>query len=185
MLSLNSACIASCIAQGSAYHVRTGFDVVKLNDEYTGPDTVMSSFRTPKPSEGPVMFRRGSKYYVLAGTACCACIGGSTIYVLSAPSPKGPWTYQGDIGSNPGKFDSHSPNNYVTKAQGSAVIAIPNPSSSEAQYLWMGNQWNSGLALKPPGPRNHDLLYWTVLDFNTNGTLNQVVYSETATIQLA
>ena len=47
---------------GSAYHVRTGFDVVKLNDDYTGPATHMSSFTTPKPSEGPVMFKRGGKY---------------------------------------------------------------------------------------------------------------------------
>jgi hypothetical protein len=33
---------------GSAYHIRTGFDVVKLNDDYTGPGEHMSSFRTPK-----------------------------------------------------------------------------------------------------------------------------------------
>ena len=25
---------------------------------------------------------------------CCACLGGSSIYVLSAPSVSGPWSYQ-------------------------------------------------------------------------------------------
>merc|ERR1712228_1119201 len=37
----------------------------------------MSSFRTPKGSEGPVMFKRNNTYYILTGTGCCACIGGS------------------------------------------------------------------------------------------------------------
>lgn len=123
-------------------------------------------------------------YYVLAGTGCCACIGGSTIYVQSAPSLAGPWTYQGDVGSNPTPFDPHSPHNYVTKAQASAVVSIPSGGGGPPQYLWLGNQWNSGLADTPPGPRNHDLLYWTVLGFNTNGTVKQVIYSETATVEV-
>ena len=53
---------------GTAYHVRTGkycggplplilgcigFDVVKLNDEFTGGTEHVSSFTTPKSSEGP------------------------------------------------------------------------------------------------------------------------------------
>ena len=45
--------------------------------------------------------------------------------------------------------------------------------------MWCGNQWNSGLSETPPGPRMHDLLYWTKLNFNPNGTIQQVVYSET------
>eukprot|EP00931_Biecheleriopsis_adriatica_P073094 TRINITY_DN47450_c0_g1_i1.p1 TRINITY_DN47450_c0_g1~~TRINITY_DN47450_c0_g1_i1.p1 ORF type:complete len:386 (+),score=33.55 TRINITY_DN47450_c0_g1_i1:85-1158(+) len=148
---------------GSAYHVRTGFDVVKLNDNYTGPAEHMSSFRTPKSSEGPVMFKRNGTYYVLSGTGCCACIGGSTIYVDIADSPKGPWKFVGDIGSNPSPFDAHSPNNYVTKAQASAVFEVAGAASTS--YVWVGNQWNSGLSEPVPGPRNHDLLYWTVLNF--------------------
>ena len=37
--------------------------------------------------------------------------------MLSAPNVSGPWTFHGDVGSNPTPFDPHSPNNYVTKAQ--------------------------------------------------------------------
>jgi hypothetical protein len=40
------------------------------------------------------------------------------MYVQIADSLSGPWTYHGDVGSNPGvPFNPHSPNNYVTKAQ--------------------------------------------------------------------
>ena len=55
----------------------------------------------------------------------------------------------------------------------------------EASYVWVGNQWNSGLSETPPGPRNHDLLYWTVLNFNENGTLKQVDYQKEITFDMA
>jgi hypothetical protein len=142
-----------------AYHVRTGFDIVLLNENYTASAAHVASFSTPKSSEGPAMFKRNGTYYITAGTGCCACLGGSSVYVLSAPTPAGPWTFQGDVGSNPTPFDPHSPHNYVTKAQGSAVF----PVGSDIVYL--GNQWNSGLSESPPGPRMHDLLYFGVLQF--------------------
>lgn len=37
---------------GIAYHVRTGFDVVRLDASYTGPEAHVAAFRTPKPSRG-------------------------------------------------------------------------------------------------------------------------------------
>eukprot|EP00041_Stephanoeca_diplocostata_P022714 m.544339 g.544339 ORF g.544339 m.544339 type:complete len:173 (+) comp22138_c0_seq16:219-737(+) len=106
----------------SAYHVRTGFDIVKLNANFTGPDVLMSSFSLG--GEGPVFFKRNGTYYILSGSGCCACIGGSSIIVNMADSLTGPWTQQGDVGSNPTKFDPHSPNNYVTKAQASTVFSV-------------------------------------------------------------
>ena len=74
------------------------------------------------------------------------------------------------------KFDAHSPNNYVTKAQGSAVFQI------NGQTVWLGNQWNSGLSQSPPGPRNHDLLYWAVLPFKADGSVAQLEYASNVTI---
>jgi hypothetical protein len=163
---------------GSAYHVRTGFDIVKLNDDFTGGAAHVSNFTTPKESEGPVMFKRGGKYYILTGTGCCACTGGATVYVDVADTLAGPWTFAGDVGSNPTPFDPHSPNNFVTKAQASAAFGVPDSSSPTggSSIVWMGNQWNSGLDETPPGPRNHDLLYWAVLDFNADGTVKQLQY---------
>mgnify|MGYP003887251877 CR=1 FL=1 len=142
-----------------AYHVRTGFEIVRLDDTYTKPSAHVASFTTPKPSEAPTLFKRNSTYYITAGTGCCACLGGSSIYVLSAPALTGPWTFQGDVGSNPTPFDPHSPHNYVTKAQGSAIFHVGR------DIIYLGNQWNSGLSESPPGPRNHDLLYFGVLEF--------------------
>ena len=118
------------------------------------------------------MFKRDGVYYVTAGTGCCACIGGSSIYVLTAPSPAGPWTYQGDVGSNPGSFDPKSPNNYVTRAQGSAVFQVA------GQTIWLGNQWNSA-------PQRHqDLLYWALLDFDAGGAVKQLTRQRNTTVQL-
>ena len=65
------------------------------------------------------------------------------------------------MGSNPTPFDANSSKNYVTKAQGSAVFKIGD------QHVYLGNQWNSGLSQNPPGPRNHDLLYWGVIGFES------------------
>ena len=139
---------------GAAYHVRTGFDVVRLDDAYTGPAQHVSSFSTPRASEGPSLFKRAGVYYVIAGTGCCACIGGSSMYVLSSPSIAGPWRYQGDVGSVPNHtFDPHSPHNYVTRAQGSAVF----PAGDD--FVYLGNQWNTGPS------RNHDLLFFGLLQF--------------------
>ena len=160
----------------------------------------------------------------------------------------------GDVGSKPGHtFDPHSADNYVTKAQASAVIEVaPAGGDGPTQYLWMGNQvtapcasaasvaktaplpcvsaaimgrrqcrclafplpswgedsavalrfrchrglsqcfplpggvfqWNSGLSQTPPGGRMHDLLYWTVLQFNANGTVKQVPYETEITLQM-
>ena len=92
-------------------------------------------------------------------------------------SPAGPWTYQGDVGSVPGRpFDAHSADNYVTKAQGSAAFTVG------GQTVWLGNQWNSGLSQSPPGPRNHDLLYWALLEFDEKGAVQQLTRQPNVTL---
>ena len=88
---------------GTAYHVQTttndpnatrGFTLTALDASFTAPASPRRSatFVAPKPAEGPVLFRRGAgEYYLLGGTTCCACKGGSSIYVFRAPAPLGPW----------------------------------------------------------------------------------------------
>ena len=72
-----------------------------------------------------------------------------------------------------------------TIIQASAVFTVGGLApGAETSYIWLGNQWNSGLALTPPGPRNHDLLYWTVLGFNSDGSVRQVNYSRTAVFDM-
>ncbi len=65
----------------------TGFAVTLLNDNFTGPTATTTRFVSPKPAEGPVFFKRGGVYYILGGTTCCACRGGSSIYVFTASAP--------------------------------------------------------------------------------------------------
>ena len=168
---------------GTAYLVHgTGVPhtyVVQLNDTYTGgagPDAY-TTLMTPKRSEGPVFFQRQGMYYILPGTGCCACKGGSSIYVLTAPHPMGPWQYHGDIGSVPGHtFDPHSPHNYVTNAQASAVFRVGD------QYVWLGNQWTTS----EDGMRDHDKLYWTTLPFDDahGGVIEQLAWHDTCELEL-
>ena len=122
-------------------------------------------------------FRNGT-YYTLVGTACCACPGGSSIYVFTAVSLRGPWAYRGDAGSNRSQpFDPHSRWNYVTRAQASAVFRVPLAGGGVA-LVWLGNQWLSGPT------RDADLLYWSVLRFGDDGALRQLEYARAATFEL-
>lgn len=176
---------------GAAYHVRDGFVIVKLDDSYTRGTDAVGYLHTPKPSEGPVFFKRQGLYYILPGTGCCGCHGGSSIYVYTATSPLGPYTYRGEIGSNTTNghvFDPHSPYNFVTRAQASSIVAVLPASGSgsggadggELQYLWLGNQWVSSQL--PGHPRNTDLNYWAVLNFSANGSIAQVQRQDETTL---
>ena len=48
----------------------------------------------PEESEGPVFFKHQGRFYVMAGKVCCACRGGSNVYVFSALDPLGPYLLQ-------------------------------------------------------------------------------------------
>ena len=165
----------------TAYHVRTGITIVKLTADYmNGTDETYTL--TNGNVEGPSMFKRQGFYYVLVGQGCCACIGGSNIVVYRSKSPLGPYELQGDVGSNTSqKFDRHSRFNYVTHAQGSKVITVPDGQGS-VQYVWIGNQWVTSTL--PGRPRNHDLLYWAVLEFDSNNNIVQLVRQDNVTIHL-
>ena len=203
---------------GAAYHIRDGFVIERLSDDYLRGTGVYGHFTPPRPSEGPVAFKRHgryanafdllhmcglctcpwthardrmptgvcqcARYYILTGSACCACRGGSSIDVFIAPSALGPYTYTrhcpcpahapllapavaqpvhvqsasmmpcrpthahlsipihlcpsthppsppctryyGDVGSDPARpYSPHSPLNFVTRAQGSAIFVLP------------------------------------------------------------
>jgi len=177
---------------GSAYHVRRSpygpprghnLTIVQLNDSYTGPLKLIASLEAPKEVEAPVMFKRKGKYYVLSGVTCTACIVGSNMYVHQADSVEGPWNFLGDVGSQPGvPYDPHNPSLYVTQAQGTSIFEVP--AGDDSTFVWVGNQWNSGLAKYPPGPRNHDLLYWAALPFNADGSIRQLQYTYETTFEM-
>jgi beta-xylosidase len=132
--------------------------------------------------EGPALFERGGIYYLLAGVGCCACRGGSNVEVYTGPSPMGPFTFRGDVGSNASQpFDKHSPTNYVTHAQQSKVFTVT-AADGTVQYVWLGNQWVTSAL--PGAPRSHDLLYWAVLEFDDAGMIKQLQWQDSVSLQL-
>ena len=160
---------------GAAFHVRDGFVVERLTDDYLHGSGVFGSFSPPRHSEGPVFFRRGGSYYILTGSACCACKGGASVDVFVASAPLGPYRYLGDIGSDRSRpYDPHSARNFVTRAQGSSVFEIG------GEVVWLGNQWVTSSL--PGRPRNHDLLYFAPLSFHTIGTLEQLSWQDNVSL---
>ena len=166
---------------GAAYHVRTGLVIARLDGNYTrGTGDV---YELPSTEvEGPAMFKRKGVYYLLVGVGCCACRGGSNVIVYTALRPLGPYTMQGDVGSNHTQpFDKHSPLNYVTHAQQSKVVEVTG-ADGEAQYLWVGNQWVT--ATTPGRERNRDLLYWALLSFTADGNITQMEWQDSVKLSM-
>ena len=166
---------------GQAYHVRTGITIERLNASFTGSSG--QAVTIPNGGvEGPSMFRRGDTYYLLVGVGCCACRGGSNVVVYTSKAPLGPFTLQGDVGSNSTAghvFDKASPWNYVTRAQGTKVVPVVGADGS-TQFLWIGNAWVSSES----GARDEDLLYFTVLQFDAAGNVLQIVREDAAQLSL-
>jgi hypothetical protein len=48
--------------------------------------------------------------------------------------------------------------------------------------MWLGNQWVT--AGGPGQPRDHDLLYWSVLRFDDRGQIQQLVHQDTVSLSL-
>ncbi len=165
---------------GTGYHVRTGIVIEKLTRDLTAGTGDYSTLSLPSV-EAPLMFKRGGLYYLLAGIDCCACAGGSNILVYTADHPLGPFTFQSDVGSNPSHSNAHVPDQYVTGAQGSEVIRVPAADGS-LQFVWLGNQWVT--AGEPGHPRDHDLLYWSVLQFDSDGRIEHLVAQDAVTLRL-
>lgn len=170
-------------ADGSAFHVRTGLTIAPLASNYSAG--AGAAVDIPNGGvEGPAMFVRNGTYYVLVGVGCCACIGGSNVIVYTASSPLGPYTMRGDAGSNKTDghvFDAHSPYNYVTRAQQTYVVRVVGSDGGE-QWLWVGNAWvTSDL---PGHPRDHDLLYFALLDFDEDGMVKQLVRTDNVTLSV-
>jgi hypothetical protein len=166
---------------GQAYQARTGLTIEKLAPNYTATTGVVYNMSNPNV-EAPTMFKRNGIYYLLAGVGCCGCIGGSNIEVYTATSPLGPYTYAGDVGTNTSQaFNAFSPLNYVTHAQASKVFTVPAADGS-LQYVWLGNQWVT--SQQPGNPRNHDLLYWSIIQFDETGGIQQFVHQDSIVLSL-
>ena len=172
-------------ADGAAYHVRTGLTIAPLAANFSARDAARGAVNVPDGGvEGPAMFARAGVYYMLVGLGCCACRGGSNVVVYTAPAPLGPWTRRGDVGSNTTDghtFNAHSPYNFVTRAQQTKVVRVVGAAGQE-QWLWIGNAWVT--ATEPGAPRDHDLLYFALLEFDADGMIKQMVRADSVTLSV-
>jgi len=132
--------------------------------------------------EGPAMFKRNGMYYIFAGVGCCACKGGSNIDVFTSKFPIGPFEFQSDVGSNLTHFwNPWSPYNYVTRAQQSKVFPVKSVDGI-VQWIWLGNQWVTSSEVGIP--RNNDLLYFDLLQFNTENDVQQFIRKDSIIISV-
>lgn len=163
---------------GSAYLVRY-HAVQRLNGTLTGVEPPHALLPRPASWETPIMFKQGSRYFIIGGHNCCACRGGSNAFVMTAEgSPLGNWTFVGDIGRNISDAgDKHSPYKWTTHAQTSAVFTVREFGAGNDTIVMLSNQWVS--APPPEHARNQDLLYWNRLRFNeTTGMPEPIQWSD-------
>eukprot|EP01048_Picozoa_sp_COSAG05_P012386 COSAG05_NODE_1234_length_5438_cov_60.106574_4_plen_881_part_00 len=165
-------------ADGTGYIARNGM-ILRLRGDFLSVDGSGPVVAVPTPSYGetPCMFAREGRYYMLSGYHCCACKGGSNLWVDVADHPLGPWKFLGDIGLNtscsspliPPNGNSipltHSPHSFVTRSQAATVFEV------NGSFVLLGNQWVTSAR------RNTDLFFWHELKFDpSTGHPMQVVW---------
>jgi len=177
---------------GTAYYTYTATDQgYNVRVERLTPDYLRSAGDVYRFDafgfESPVLFRRGSLYYLLFGRLCAFCPGGSEISVHAAVSPLGPFEKWTDFNrrtdaaapvalsnqtytvNGPNGSYTYSATNNTTQANAPVVPAqetwvakIPTPGGPV--FMWMADRWQSA----PDGVKGHDLQFWTPLQFSSS-----------------
>jgi len=165
--------------------------IEKLTDDFlASTGEFYDGFRVPSYYfvEAPAMFKRNGIYYALFGHCCCYCYQGSGIMVFTAQSPLGPFKFQGpniacrepktDLVNaipTPGQGCLYGGSNMysVTRSQQNFVITVDTPKGKE--YVWTGDRWQQS----PDGLKGHDPQYWTLLEFNADGSIRDVNWVDT------
>jgi hypothetical protein len=133
--------------------------VEQLTRDYLG-STGKASEVLARGCEGPAMFRRNNRYYVLFDATCCFCPAGSGARVFTSTSPFGPFTERSNINRQLG---SGIP---IVAAQQTWVAKLPTPEGPA--FIWMGDRWGS----RPDGIKGHDFQFWSApLKFSSDGNI--------------
>ena len=98
-----------------------------------------------------------------------SCAEGSQLYVYTAPTALGPYTYQGDANIN-------ATGGRVVHGQSTAVL--PLHTSNGTQYLWLSDRWQSTKMWST------DLQYWGLLEFAAGGEVKPVVWKDSFQVDL-
>ncbi len=179
--------------------------VEQLTPDFLGTTGVMfDGFRGNQSEwgfEAPVMFKRGSLYYLLFGPFCCFCYQGSGIRVYTAPHPLGPYTPQGEdiacsstgagelaapVGDGPVPTPGQGCLFYAedqvsaTRAQQNFVVEVAT-STGDTVYLWTGDRWMQS----PDGLKGHEPQFWVPLTFDAQGRIERVSWVDLFVMDVA
>ena len=146
---------------GMAYHVRFGLVIERLNPDFLGGSGAVYQLNPGRVAnlEAPVFFKHDSWYYLMAGSLSCAGRG-TTVYGWRSKAPLGPYTPQGVVGTPS-----------ATRAQGSTSFLVGR------QRIWLGNQWET-----PHAPRNHELLHFARIRFNSDRSIVPLEWEDNVTL---
>jgi len=115
--------------------------------------------------EAPALFKRGSTYYAVFGACCCYCASGSPVTVHTASNPLGPWQTLNNLGGS-------------IPAQQTSVLKYK--SDKGDQFMWFGDRWQSA----PDGLKGHDFTYMGALQFDNQGNIAPLTFTNSYTIDV-
>ena len=162
--------------------------------------------------ESPALLKRAGVYYLLTGSCCCACRGGSGLAVYTAASVLGPWALQAgrsDINCGAdvaicGGFGARQVgrSDIVINAQWWSVSLVPLAGGGTA-YLLNGRRWLSGAGnnagcddmcdndgrpfapcVNPAYQLRNDLDVWYPLEFDAAGNVLPLRQLDSFTLEL-
>ena len=147
--------------------------VQKLSDDgYSAvPNATSDPFPLSKPSEAPLLFKRGNVYFAAFGHNCGCCREGSELFVFMADNPLGPWRGGENVNVD-------SAGRRVVDGQSAFVVELPSTDASST-FLWATDEWGSGKT------RAANLQYWAPLLFDTNGSIRRLKYQTSWQLDLA
>ncbi len=126
------------------------------------------------------MFKRNGLYYALVSEACCYCQQGAYVHAFMSDKPLGPYTYTGEIAQGPNPFGG----SVSTSAQQTDVFAVP-AADGTVTFLWQGDRWQSAPQINGQPPlKSDDFTYWTPLSFAANGTVLNMQWEDTVTVDV-
>eukprot|EP01060_Flectonema_neradi_P014238 TRINITY_DN20944_c0_g1_i1.p1 TRINITY_DN20944_c0_g1~~TRINITY_DN20944_c0_g1_i1.p1 ORF type:complete len:359 (+),score=67.08 TRINITY_DN20944_c0_g1_i1:132-1208(+) len=145
--------------------------VSKLSEDYRSVIQTSEPIANGTYYEGGGIFERNNTWYVMFGQGCCFCSLGGSSLVYTSPSPLGPYTYQTSI-------NHILPNkSYTVPAQQFGVSWITT-TTNEVEYWYTGMRYGSGSV------KSYDSQYWTPLQFFENGTVKDMYWEDSFTVEI-
>eukprot|EP01116_Phalansterium_solitarium_P009479 TRINITY_DN23637_c0_g1_i1.p1 TRINITY_DN23637_c0_g1~~TRINITY_DN23637_c0_g1_i1.p1 ORF type:complete len:367 (-),score=110.95 TRINITY_DN23637_c0_g1_i1:137-1237(-) len=186
--------------------------IAKLTPDYLGLSGENYGLFPDRYVEGSGLFKRNGVYYVMYGSCCCFCRGGSGQVVYTATNITGPWVRQAGFADQGTDINCYNSSLSLCGAYGDVVagdIIVPAqgiyvstlPSADGPVYLWTAERWLSApfnnptcpdecqpqqgqCAVDPRYVKGHGFPFWYPLQFDDNGRVLQLTDLASFTINI-